>query len=90
MIIRNEHDWFVYTEQYAQYQNVPPTPPSYPCLVHSMILTMGEYEFVGHTFITVEDIERPEDVDYSALPEAAELMRVAEEMYLRNPYELDE
>jgi hypothetical protein len=36
---------------------------------------------VGHSFITVEDIEMQEDVDYSNLPEAAELMRVAEEMY---------
>lgn len=47
-----------------------------------MVLNMGEYEFVGHTFITVEDIEMPEDVDYSNLPEAAELMHVAEEMYM--------
>jgi hypothetical protein len=81
MIIRNEYDWFVYIKQYAQYQNVPLIPPSYPCLVHSMVLNMGDYEFVGHTFITVEDIEMPGDVDYSNLPEVAELMHVAERMY---------
>jgi hypothetical protein len=63
------------------YQNVPLTCPSFPVTVHSMILNMGDYQFVGHSFITVEDIEMQEDVDYSNLPEAAELMRVAEEMY---------
>lgn len=83
VVICSLNDWALYltANGYEVYQNVPNTPPSYPCIVHSMVLNMGDYEFIGHSFITVEDIEKPDDVNYSGLEEAEALMAVAEDMY---------
>ena len=80
MIIRDMGQWDRYTLQYRGSEQVPSSPPSWPCIVRTMELDSPP--FVLHSFYTVEDMEMPtQETEYmSMMPEYPDFQRIALQM----------